>query len=299
MEKVNEFFAIPINQIKLGTIFGVDLYTSDSLKQTFIKSIEATQYYHEIPNISDLINKNIINPVFSSKHIISFIMKKFPLFTSSNNDFDPDILAFYNHEDGKIYILIDSNTTDIIGRVENNRLGSLVVHELMHLFCARRPRVYLNYFKKELIAYYSSAFKEIFNATIPDDVIFEIVKTFCIKYEFGSNYALKEPVNYIFNQIKKFTSISEYELLNLITDYVLSWYYDLNDKNNLEEHRFMKFHMVFHSIYSKIFHIDVKDKDCLQESMTTSEVIATLAENGQLVNSIRKISKYLEKLYSR
>ena len=187
----------------------------------------------------------------------------------------------------------------MFGRIENNMLGSLVVHELMHLFCAKKPTTYLKYFESELVAYYTEVFKEIFNADVPMKDMLEIIKTFCLKYEFGTKFTLREPSTYLFNKLKKFTKIPDKELFSLIIDYIVSWYYDIYDKSNLESHRFMKFHMAFHAIYTKIFHIDVKNKDCLQEAITTSEVIATLAENGQLIESVKKISRYLEKIYSR
>ena len=299
MEELKEFFTLPINQVKLGTIFGTDLYTSDTLKQKFIQAIESTEYNYYLPNISNLVAKGIIVPTFSSKHMISFIMKKFPLFTSSNNDFDPDILAFYNNEDGRIYILIDSNISNILGHVKNDIVGSLAVHELMHLFCAKKPNIYLKYFEVELVMFYTEAFKMIFNADVPRNIVSEMVRTFCLKYEFKTQFTLREPVNYIFDKIKKFTNIPDKELFSIVVDYVASWYHDTNDKNNLQFNEFMKFHMVFHSVYNKYFHIDVKNKDCLQEALTTSEVIATLAENGELLNSVKKISQYLEKIYSR
>lgn len=300
MSNVNltEVFALPINTVKVGNVLGIDLYTSDSLKAKFIKSVQSTTLSHYIPNIERMVEKSIIIPVFASKNMIAFLKRKFPLFTSTDNDNNTNIMGCCSYANKSIYIIIDNNS-NILGITNNNVISSLVIHELMHLFCTLRPHEYLHVFKSYLVTYYTAAFRDIFNAEVPKEEMIKIINTICLKYELGKEFALREPVMYLFEELKKYSKLPTKELYEHLRDYILAWHYATSDNNDISEEQYLRFDYTFSHLYSKVFSINVGNKGCFQEILTTSEVIATLAEQGRLLNDVKKIAIYLEKKFAK
>ena len=157
-EYLDEIFALPVNLKSVGTVSGFELYSSDSLKDKFIESLEKSNYAGIFKGIRTLVNNGTIVPAFGTRNLFRFIMVKKPKFLT--HDDEVTYVAFVDFDSQKIYFLIE-NSVNMFGYSDNNKIAETLLHELCHVFCLRRPKTYLNLFSSELTKYYKYAFDKI------------------------------------------------------------------------------------------------------------------------------------------
>ena len=168
---LEELFAPPIGLELEAVVDGQKLYSSQRLKEEFIKSMGASgRASHIFKQVEKLVmKKKLIVPCYLSKNMYRFF--KHRLF---GNPADKSILGFYHLEQKKVFILIEN--TDInklgsgkgkgkiskfiskipTGTVNNDFLASTTMHECVHLYADRMQNKFTRLFNNELTRYYIS-----------------------------------------------------------------------------------------------------------------------------------------------
>lgn len=168
--KLSEIFAGPSGTTTVAaTFFGVKLYTSDKLKRNFIIALSKTgRAAPAWRGIQKLVKDGTITPVFLTKGIIKFLLKRKP----------PGLEGDMGWTVGdKIYIFVD-NHANIFGFASNDELAIVTLHELVHLFAIKYPKKFLGTFKNELIDFYKEYYAVYFSADprkINDNDIFRLL----------------------------------------------------------------------------------------------------------------------------
>ena len=108
-EYLDEIFALPVNLKSVGTVSGFELYSSDSLKDKFIESLEKSNYAGIFKGIRTLVNNGTIVPAFGTRNLFRFIMVKKPKFLT--HDDEVTYVAFVDFDIGRkeiVHILLKS-----------------------------------------------------------------------------------------------------------------------------------------------------------------------------------------------
>jgi len=166
MDKVQEIFALPESPRIATVIDGTPLYTSDRIKQRFVKALTKSDYLKDvIPEITDLvIKKNAIVPCWQSKGAIRFIARKV-LQSIKGTGF----AALYRPDEGRIYIILDNYVNWFMG-YPNEVLFRIASHELVH-YCAHKNFLkFVMIFRNYINDYYVIFFKDIFKIPRKEDI---------------------------------------------------------------------------------------------------------------------------------
>jgi len=159
MENLNELFSIPIGLKPVTKVSGVQLYSSESLLNGYIKAIRETD---ATKNLSDiivkLVNDNRIIPCYINKGILRVLVWKLFVFGPLRQ-----IIALFNLEENKVFILIDNNIS-FIGYVSNEHLSKLTLHECSHMAAYNKSSEFYKLFSKELLDFYTFYFKSLFKS---------------------------------------------------------------------------------------------------------------------------------------
>ncbi len=288
-KKLQELFSTPTGLEPELTIAGTTFYSSKKLKDSFIVAFgKSSKGKHVYPEISTLVQKNIIIPCYKSKNILSFIKHKL-----SKNP-DKYILAFYNLDERKVIILIDNNIS-LFGTSSNNELISTTLHESMHLAAGRNLTKFIQVFKPYLQAYYSFFFKDYLSLKeVSSKKIDEVIK-FLTKYEkYGFAYANKTLPHYF--KLLESLFIADSELSEQIfkvrlTNYIVAAKLFIVSMQTLFKNQ-SKFAMIFTSLNQAYFEAFGKKNiytTPIQETISLSEVACVLSE----INSKDPIVKKL------
>jgi len=153
---LSELMNMPINAVHVSTIDGQKLYSSDKLKDNFVKAMAKSKKLKSINStVAKYVENGTINVCWMTNNPAKFIFTK--IFLGGVGS----ILGFYNPDDHKMYLMIDSNT-NIFGFASNKNLSELVLHESMHMAARSMKTSFIKLFENELTAYYAALFKEIF-----------------------------------------------------------------------------------------------------------------------------------------
>lgn len=187
---MNEFFALPIG-LKPIPIFGsLQLFTSESLKKSYIESMSSMPKMSNISGtISKMVENEMIIPCFLTKGILSTILfKMFPTDRARNDEqfFKEEmrnVFGFYESGSKKIYILI-SNQINKFGFTNNERIYNVTVHESCHMASSKNQSKFMNSFRIFLSDYYTNYFTKIFSLDFVDNkLINDIIKLLFTKFE--------------------------------------------------------------------------------------------------------------------
>ena len=280
--QLNELFALPIN-VKTIEISGKQLHTSDTLKEKFIQSIKESDKFNLLKNIEKLVNDERVVPVFSSKSVMSFFIRKFP-WTSSGDI--TKVFAFYNSETDKVVIMLD-NTSNFFGITPNSDMAKLLIHELMHVFIAKNVKAYLKLFGPELNKYYSYTFERIFGSTLSSREVDVMISTLATNYELKDVY-FKKLFAFMYKSLKNKTKFKDSELRTIISAYCYTLYLFMSGSPKVYEKRYFIFENYFSLTYKKVFGVDIGEKACFQELIITSEVIASISDQQFIANKVER-----------
>ena len=286
--KIQELFALPIGVKNIGNVWGVEFYTSDDLKEKFIHCIENSSYLKVLDNVKKLIDTEKLIPVFSSKNIASFFMKRIPLLFSGDVH---TICGFYDQNTKKIFILIDNNT-NFFGITPNDNIAELVVHELMHASCHENPASFLNLFKEELIKFYDILFDELYKTVLSKKETQKFVNNLCLRFEL-KQYNFKTLYDFYYLSMKGRTKLKDDDLKRSIENAILAFYYFYTESPKMFEDQYLRIHEYVKQTYKKAFDVDTRDKSCFQEITTPSEVIASIS-NKDFISS--KVNRAIDNL---
>lgn len=192
MENLQELFALPIDPKIATKMDGIPFYTSDRIKERFVKALTKSDYFSDvIPQIQDLVvNKNSIVPCWQTSSAIKLVLKKV-LQSIEGVGF----AAFYEPNQRKIFIILDNQINWFLS-FPNSVLSRLVTHELVHYCADRNKNRFLSIFKDYIRDYYILFFKDIFkipkSAKIDNEVDKIVVR---MNNEFGAEISIANILN--------------------------------------------------------------------------------------------------------
>jgi len=155
-ELLKELFAIPINP-KLVAVLDkkLKLYSSNNLITKFKSSLAKTpSSASSYKFLSNMIDKQILTPVYLSKSILAYPFIK--IFGNDSIKEMKGIKAFYDSNVNRIFILIDSNTK--FGFASDKWIGRLTIHECIHMAAAHGRKKFLNLYYNEFSHFYNVFF---------------------------------------------------------------------------------------------------------------------------------------------
>lgn len=158
MEGLQELFALPIDPKIAVKLEGIPFYTSDRIKERFVKALSKNDYFSDvISEINKLVvERNAIVPCWQTSSAIKLIVKKV-LQSIEGTGF----AAFYEPNNRKIYIVLDNYINWFLS-FPNAVLSRLVSHELVHYCADRNLKRFLAIFRDHIRDYYILFFKDIF-----------------------------------------------------------------------------------------------------------------------------------------
>jgi len=292
-KELQELFSTPTGLEPEITIAGTTFYSSKKLKDSFIIAFgKSSKGKHVYPEISKLVQKNIVIPCYKSKNVISFIKHKL---TKSPDKY---ILAFYNLTERKVIILID-NSISLFGTSSNNELISTTLHECMHLAAGRNLPKFIQVFKPYLQAYYSNFFKDYLSLEeVSPKQIDEVIK-FLVKYEKrGTEYVNRDLPNYfkfLYSTFEGSSKLTERDLKIRIANNIVAVKLFIVNMQALFRSK-DKFSMLFTSLnraYYEAFGKKNKYTTPIQELVSLSEVACVFSEmrsKDPVVKEILKIA---------
>lgn len=208
MKQLQELFALPENP-KIATKFnGITFYTSDRLKERFIKALSKSDYLEPvISEIYDLVKDNRIVPCWQTKSAIKIIVRK--ILQSVQGD---GFASIYEPTEKKIFIILD-NYINWFLMYPNKVLSRLVRHELVHYCENKNPDKFLSIFKDYIRDFYVLFFKDIFkipNKEKIDDEVWKIVSF--MYFNFKTENTIASIINQyekVFSPLKRFSQSPE------------------------------------------------------------------------------------------
>jgi hypothetical protein len=288
--QLTEVFAPPIGLKPIAKVDGDILYGSPLLNRTFLIALEKCgRTSPAYSKFEMLLEQGKLVAGHQTPGIFSFRDWKLHKPSSSQTL----TMGFYDRVSKKVYILI-SNTANKWSMVDNNFLGILVIHELVHMFSDVKKALFINMFKKELIAYYRELWKQLFSISdIPDKTTEKIVRFLFINIENNkviSNNSILKYNSLMSSELRRFTTLKENEFNKILTDYmVLAKMFLINTDRFLQsQNQFKHILMPMYNAYQRAFSIRNMTTVCIQELVFPSEVIAIASEDMRYGNKALK-----------
>ena len=289
-EQLNEVFAPPIGLKPIAKIDGNDIYGSSLLSKTYLKALDKCgRTRAAYSKFEMLVEAKKLIPCHSTSDIFSFVGWK--LFAPSNTN--TMTMGFYDRTSKKVYILI-SNNVNVFSLVSNDFLGKLTIHELMHMFSDVKQALFINTFKKELIAYYRELWKQLFSiGDIPEKTTEKIVRFIFINIETSKNLSTNSLLKYnavMHKELRPFSTLKDDEFNKMLSDYMLIAKLFLVDTDKFLQSRNKYRHVLIpmYHAYQRAFSIRNMTTVCIQELVFPSEVIAIAAEDMRYGNKALK-----------
>lgn len=288
---VNELFSLPIGLEVEAVVDGQKFYSSQKIKEAFMKSIGGTGrsagIYKQVESL--VMKKNLLVPCYLSKNMFRFFVHKM-----IGSPEDKSVLGFYHMKQKRVFILID-NTISAFGTAQNDFLASTTMHECVHLYADRMKGKFIKLFNQELSRYYISYFSRVFSLkTKPNvDSIIRFVSSFEYKRSEQMNKQLTTYFNLIEKEMKPHTTLSDEEFNQTLTDLiVVVKVYLINFSTFVRMYRQYK-HILgpLDRAYPEAFGKRNKYTTPYQELSSVSEVICVLSEMKPTDSKIKKMFK--------
>jgi len=220
-DQLNEVFAPPIGLKPIAKVDGDILYGSQMLNRSFLTALDKCgRTSPAYAKFEMLLNQGKLIAGHQTPGIFSF--RDWKLHKPSSQQ--TLTMGFYDRQSKKVYILI-SNNANKWSVVDNNFLGTLVIHELMHMFSDVKRPLFINLFKKELVAYYTALWEQLFSiSNIPEKRTENIVRHLFVNIEtsrtINNNSFMK--YNAIMNkELRPLTTLKQNEFDKILTDYMM------------------------------------------------------------------------------
>lgn len=154
---IEELFSLPVGLKVEAVIDGQKFYSSEKLKQSFIRAFEKSGRGKPVAkDIAKMVEDGSITPCYLHKGLIGFL--KHRTFGGASKT----VMGFYHMKIKKVYVLIDNNI-NIFGTGSSDLLVATTMHECMHLLAGTKRSKFFSIFgDKVLTPYYQHALKNIF-----------------------------------------------------------------------------------------------------------------------------------------
>ena len=290
-EYVDELFSMPIGLSVEATVDGQKFYSSQKLKEAFLKSMGASgrssQIYNQLESL--VMKKRLVVPCYLSKNMFRFFVHKM-----IGRAEDKSVLGFYHMKQKRVFILID-NTISAFGTAQNNFLASTTMHECVHLYADRMKRNFIKLFKQELARYYISYFSKIFNLkTKPNvDSIVKFISIFEYRRGEQMNKQLTTYYNLVDKSLKSHTQLNKEDFNRMLMDMIVIIKLYLTSFSTFIRMYRQYMHILgpLDRAYSEAFGKRNKYTTPYQELSSVSEVICVLSEMQPTYSKIKKMFK--------
>lgn len=282
---LNEVFVVPVGLHVVARLDGIELFGSSDLNKSFIKALTKSKRTKSVAKrVESLVDRKQIVPCFLSKTILGFVARKF--FTPRSQR--ATVAFFEPVKTKKIYVLIDNNV-NFFAHVSNNYIAAVTVHELMHMVASKKPTMFFNLFKSELITYYKNLWRITFSLEedkIKNSDVEEIVLFMFRKLELSgkeiTNNSLVKYFNLLHSAFSSITTLGEDEFTKQLRDYIVTSKLFLR---NFEvffslARKFSHVISPLYSSYKQSFGYKNLNVFCVQELIYPSEVICICSEHG-------------------
>jgi len=288
---VNELFSMPIGLEVEAVVDGQKFYSSQKIKEAFMKSIGGTGrsagIYKQVQSL--VMKKKLLVPCYLSKNMFRFFVHKM-----IGKPEDKSVLGFYHMKQKRVFILID-NTISAFGTAQNDFLASTTMHECVHLYADRMKGRFVKLFNEELSRYYISYFSRVFSLKTKPNVggIIKFISSFEYKRSEQMNKQLTTYYNLLEKTLKPHTTLSNEEFSKLLTDLiVITKIYLINFSTFVRMYRQYK-HILgpLDRAYPEAFGKRNTVTTPYQELSSVSEVICVLSELKPTDSKIKKMFK--------
>lgn len=299
--KLSEIFTVPRGDLMVaGSFYGSKVYTSDKLKESFIKAIETSSKGAPVgKKVEELVKRSVIIPVYKSKSIFRSLLKTQPInLQGISGSALPDLK--------KIYILIETEA-NIFSFISNEALASVTVHEMVHLLSILNHSFFYKTFLDDLVKFYSFYFCSLFQCR-KEEIKKEKIETLC-KFiydieigKFNSTKFLKDYHVLLKETFRESSSLEEEEFNSILHDFITSIYTIFKSFYDGSNHLlpkivvyFKKIYIPLYVTYKRIFGVDLLANSQLayQELFAPSEIISSFTLAKIIPN---KIYQALEKI---
>jgi len=288
---LEELFAPPIGLELEAVVDGQKFYSSQKLKEAFIKCMGASgRASHIFKQVEKLVmKKKLIVPCYLSKNM--YYLFKHKLFSGSD---DKSILVFYHTKQKRVFILIDNSVTPI-GTANDDFIASTTMHECVHLYADRMKGKFLKTFKQELDRFYISYFSRLFQLKTKPDVS-KVIK-FISMFEYNrSEQTNKKLATYYYlleKTLKPHSKLDEKDFVAALQAYIVSIKLSLMNFTT-----FVRMYRDYKVIYGPIdrAYLEAFGKrntftTPYQELSSVSEVICVLSEMRPTYPKLKKMFK--------
>ncbi|MHA1802261.1 MAG: hypothetical protein ACTSWJ_11035 [Candidatus Heimdallarchaeaceae archaeon] len=282
-DQLSEVFALPVGLTTVADLNGEKLYGSERLNASFLKAVSKNARIKPVINqISRLVDKGKINPVFYDKGLLKFVAWK--VFAPLNQKYS---VAFYVLKSDKVYLVL-SNTANIFTHVPNDMVSMLMVHELIHMFAKSKPEQFKAIWMDTFIEYYKQVYFILFDIekqNIPTPLMKKIINH-QIKF-FDSVRTLKGVPASAFMKYKGMmmelqtkSPLSPKQFEELVSLYIYLGYLHRSDTSRWakEWKRFNSIVQILRLGYRHAFNLPYTSSICTQEIIIPSEVAAICSE---------------------
>ena len=290
-EYLQELFSLPIGMKVEAVVDGQKFYSSQKIKEAFVKSIGSTGrsagIYKQIESL--VMKKKLLVPCYLTKNMFRFFVHK-----AIGRPEDKSVLGFYHMTQKRVFILID-NTISAIGTAQNDFLASTTMHECVHLYADRMKGKFIKTFKEELSRYYISYFSKVFSLKTKPNVnnIIKFISAFEYKRSEQMNKQLSAYYSLLEKTLKPHSILNNEEFTKVLTDLiVVIKVYLINFSVFVRMYRQYK-HILgpLDRAYQEAFGKRNKYTTPYQELSSVSEVICVLAEMKPTHSKIKKMFK--------
>ena len=160
---LNEKFAagvIPNNLEAIARTSGIEMFTSQQLKQEFINILQTNK---KIVNVKDqlikLVEKNDLIPCYTSSNLIDFYTKKiWRSFADAISHPGHPAVAFYSPKTKKIFVLFEYQVGYLLN-FDESKLIDVILHEIQHYCAAKLGMKHFDLFQKVYVKWFQSFFQ--------------------------------------------------------------------------------------------------------------------------------------------
>lgn len=273
-----ELFALPFAPKKVATLNGMELYSSQNLKDKYIRAMYKISKVKPVaPDIERLIDQGKVVPCWINKGIFRLaVFKKLAPYS------DQGIAGFFTPKTQQVFILMDNNIK--WGFAKDKVLSNLMLHELMHMASDKFKNNFISMFFKEFINYYNALFSEIFK-TGDNNISNEskmITRYLFKNYEYrdSTSAELEKYIKLLNSLFRSKSSLTSDEFSQILTDYyhyIKLYFQDLNSLHS-QIRKFSHIYRGLTSGYTNGLDVINNMSFCSQELFYPSEVIAMYIE---------------------
>jgi hypothetical protein len=290
-DRLNELFSMPIGLEVEAVVDGQKFYSSQKIKDAFMKSIgssgRSAPIYKQIESL--VMKKKLLVPCYLTKNMFRFFVHK--MFGRPE---DKSVLGFYHMKQKRVFVLID-NTISAFGTAKNDFLASTVMHECVHLYADRMKGRFVKLFKEELSRYYISYLSRVYSLKTKPDVsdLINFISSFEYQRSEQMNKQLSAYHSLLERILKPHTTLNSGDFDQTLTDLiVIIKIYLVNFSAFVRMYRQYK-HILgpLDRAYAEAFGKRNTYTTPYQELSSVSEVICVLSEMRPTHPKIKKMFK--------